>query len=30
MGCGKVLARLVKAKLGLELVFHLPHLKLSG
>ena len=30
MRCGKVLVTLAKAKSGLEVVFHLPDLKLSG
>ena len=28
--CGKVLVTLAKAKSGLEVMFHLPDLKLSG
>ena len=30
MRCGKVFVALAKAKSGLEVVFHLPDLKLSG
>ena len=30
MRCGKVFVRLARAKSGLEVVFHLPDLKLSG